>query len=100
MKSRISIEVDFDNHNQPVIQILQHNSDDVRDKLVGQFLQSLNGSSWCNIRWVGEDTVNGAFRIFISTLTPDNYREQAAIMIEQAELNKHYQKPLEISIPK
>lgn len=54
MKSRISIEVDFENEhhpNQPVIQIISRQSDDVRDKLIQQFLQKFNGSGLCAIRW-------------------------------------------------
>lgn len=54
MKSRISIEVDFDANNLPVIQIVQQSSDDVRDKLVQQFLQSLQHTSrWCRITYIG-----------------------------------------------
>lgn len=47
MLSKITIEVDFENGNMPVIQILQQDSDDVRDKLISQFLQSLGHTS----RW-------------------------------------------------
>lgn len=52
MKSRISIEVDFDNNNSPVIQILSQDSDDVRDRLIKSFLQST--SRWCIINYIGE----------------------------------------------
>lgn len=54
MKSRITIEVDFDNNNLPVIQVLSQNSDDVRDKLLQSFLQSLQHTSrWCRIEYIG-----------------------------------------------
>ena len=54
MKSRITIEVDFENGNMPVIQVLQQNSDDVRDNLIKSFLQSLQHSSrWCKIQYIG-----------------------------------------------
>ena len=61
MKSRITIEVDFTTNNLPVIQILQIKSDDVRDKLVQQFLQSLQHTSrWCKINYIGNmGTWNG-----------------------------------------
>ena len=61
MKSRITIEVDFTSNNLPVIQILQIKSDDVRDKLVQQFLQSLQHTSrWCKINYIGNmGTWNG-----------------------------------------
>lgn len=55
MKSRISIEVDFENNNQPVIQILSNDSDDVRDKLIKSFLQGLQHTSrWCRIEYKGQ----------------------------------------------
>lgn len=54
MKSRITIEVDFDNGNVPVIQVLQQDSDDVRDNLIKSFLQSLQHTSrWCKITYKG-----------------------------------------------
>lgn len=43
MKSRISIDVDYD--NQPVIKIEYLESDDVRDKLVKKFMEDFGGSS-------------------------------------------------------
>jgi hypothetical protein len=50
MKSRITIEVDFDNGNQPVIQILHYpDSTDVRDKLLKKFLEDLGIGSLCKI---------------------------------------------------
>jgi hypothetical protein len=40
MKSRLTIEVDFENNNRPVIQILKFESDDVRDRLLNSLFQS------------------------------------------------------------
>lgn len=55
MKSRITIEIDFDNQRKPFIQILQRNSDDVRDRLVSDFLELLgHESSMCSIDYIGE----------------------------------------------
>ncbi len=80
MKSRITIEVDFENGNQPVIQIMQGFSDDVRDSLVKSFLQKLNGSSFCKIQYVGsnqgetpETTYN---RIFIWPIPNPEIRDE------------------------
>lgn len=54
MKSRITIEVNFDEGNLPVIQVLSQSSDDVRDKLIQSFLQSLQHTSrWCKIVYIG-----------------------------------------------
>ena len=58
MKSRITIEVNFDEGNRPIIQIMQQPSDDVRDKLLQSFLQSLEHTSrWCKILYMGNRSV-------------------------------------------
>lgn len=95
MKSRITVEVDFDHGNVPVIQILQTGSEDVRDKLVKSFTECLDGSSWCRIQWVGGGDPlkekDGHFdfsRIFITPVKPDQLKEQATVMLEQAKLNE------------
>ena len=55
MYSRITIEIDFDKGNLPVIAISQQSSDDVRDKVLSQFLQSLQHTSrWLRIEYKGE----------------------------------------------
>lgn len=60
MKSRITIEVDFENGNLPVIQILRKDSDDVRDKLISSFLQSFQHTSrWIKIDYAGEFSQHG-----------------------------------------
>lgn len=60
MKSRITIEVNFDEGNLPVIQILSQHSDDVRDKLISSFLQSLQHTSrWCKIIYMGSRSIFG-----------------------------------------
>lgn len=82
MKSRITIEVDFDNSNQPVIQILwHHNSDDVRDKLLSNFIQSLGAqSSWCKINFVNYNEVTQANTIHITPLKNTDLKEHAKLM--------------------
>lgn len=46
MKSKITIEVDFDQNNTPYIRLLvDKNSDDVRDKLLRAFLEKLGHES-------------------------------------------------------
>lgn len=89
MKSRITIEVDFDNGNQPIIQILHPiDSDDVRDKLISQFLQPMShGSNWLIIEPQKKHR-DGEARIFIRPVTPDKLREQAKIMVETADMIK------------
>ena len=51
MKSKITIDVDWD--NQPIIKIEYNHSDDVRDTLVKRFLEAFGAdSSWANFRYV------------------------------------------------
>ncbi len=94
MKSRITIEVDFENGNTPVIQILQTNSDDVRDKLIQHFAEQLNGNSWCQIKWVGgalsfDPKENEPFnRIHITPIPASKFKEQAEIMLQQVKINE------------
>lgn len=89
MKSRITIEVDFDNGNMPVIQILQYpDSNDVRDNLLKHFCQQFGGSSWCKIAWNGSsDEFN---RIYISPICPNQLKEESAIMLEQHEIHQKW----------
>ena len=104
MKSRITVEIDYDNNNQPVIQILYRNSDDVRDGLIKSFYQKLGGSSWCKIVFrqdVLDETVatTGGFvegfkRIFITPIPNSELKAEAKIMAEQDRLNEVYQKTL------
>lgn len=90
MKSRITIEVDFNNGNQPVLQILKSvNSDDVRDKLVSNFTQQLGGSSWCQIKWDENQPPTDFQRIFISPIKPEDLKNQSEIMLSQYMINYH-----------
>jgi hypothetical protein len=93
MTSRITIEVDFDNNNQPYIQILHPvDSDDVRDKLIKQFLQKLgHTSSWLKIRW-SERHREGEARVIIEPITPNQLAEESKIMIEQVSLLEKFPK--------
>ena len=95
MKSRITIEVDFENGNQPVIQILKQNSEDVRDGLLSHFTQQFGGSSWCQIKWVGHSQTNDNIdinRIHISPIKQEDLGKQATIMLEQHLLNGYFKK--------
>lgn len=96
MKSRITIEVDFNNGNLPIIQILKASSDDVRDKLISAFTEQLGGSSWCQIKWEGgclpiDPKDNQTFsRIVISPISSSMLKEHSKVMLEQHELNEKY----------
>jgi hypothetical protein len=89
MKSRITIEVNFDEGNLPVIQVLSQSSDDVRDKLIQSFLQSLQHTSrWCKIIYMGNRSVfetreadtNPIHSWHIIPLTPKELTEEIKLM--------------------
>lgn len=86
MQSKITIEIDFENGNKPVIQIISRNSDDVRDKLISSFLQSLGGSRWCTIQWVGgtignPDHADQFARVHISPVVSEKLRDELQLML-------------------
>jgi hypothetical protein len=95
MKSRITIEVDFDNGNEPVIQILSRNSDDVRDNLIRSFYQKLGSSSWCRIVF-RQDEINPVYpeldfkRIFITPIPQEDLKKEAEIMLEQFNMDEKW----------
>ena len=86
MKSRISIEIDFDKSNLPVIQVLSQDSDDIRDRIVKSFLQSLQHTSrWCKIEYIGEastfeDAMVNKQRWQITPITPTQIPEEVKLM--------------------
>jgi hypothetical protein len=52
MKSRITIDVDFENGNTPVLLMTARHSEDVRDSLVRSFYQAFGGEScWAKIEF-------------------------------------------------
>lgn len=97
MQSRVTIEIDFENNNRPVIQILFRKSDDVRDNLLQSFLQTFGGqSSWAYVKWVQhilpiENANDGFQRVFITPITADDFENQATVMLEQARIIKEYE---------
>jgi len=91
MNSRITVEVDFENNNLPIIQIVSRDSEDVRDKLIKSFLQSLEHCSrWTTIQFVGTnsgykpDATADSWTWKITPVTPSKLEEEVKLM--QAEL--------------
>lgn len=85
MTSKITIEVDFDT-TTPYIRVLHDRlSDDVRDKLLTQFIHKLGlTSKWCKIRFdnVG---LNGVPLFTISPITPEEMKEEAELMASEGQ---------------
>lgn len=62
MNSKITIAVDQENSNTPVIRIISRRSEDVRDELVSNFVQRLDHTSisrWLKIEYKGEYNPDG-----------------------------------------
>lgn len=79
MKSRITIEVDFDNGNQPVIVLNYQKSDDIRDKLVGSFIDKFaHQRAWCQVHYMGERLNGTQFNII--PIQPKDFVEQGNLM--------------------
>lgn len=79
MKSRITIEVDFENGNQPTIVVNLQKSDDVRDKLLQSFIEKFaHQRSWCQAHYMGES--GGSMRYHIIAIEPKDFVEQGKLM--------------------
>lgn len=79
MKSRITIEVDFDSNNEAILSLNLHKSDDVRDKLLQSFIEKFaHQRAWCLAYYMGESTTGSVYHI--KPLTPLQYEEQSKLM--------------------
>lgn len=89
MTSRITIEVDFENNNQPMIRIIEDRaSDDVRDKLLGAFRQKIGyDGSWLKIKFINDLMLDdGKRRYNIYPIAPEELEAESVAMAEQAKL--------------
>lgn len=81
MKSRITVEIDYENNRTPILRIVQENSSDVRDGLIKDFLQSLGHTSrWLRIefqRW-NEETKQQVYNI--TPITTSEIPNEIALM--------------------
>jgi len=74
MKSRITIEVDFENGNDSAIYIKHEPTDDIRDKLVQDFLGKFAGqSNWCRAEFLPD-------RLRIKPITAPQLGVEAGLM--------------------
>lgn len=90
MKSRITIEVDFDNENRAIIQIISTPSEDVRDSLIKAFLEKLaHTSSWLKIICIGGQcsqdpaisAISGVYHIW--PIAPEELKKESDAMMIQ-----------------
>lgn len=101
MKSRITIEVDFENGNTPIIQILRvfpdkfgDEPEDVRDNLIHAFCQSFgHTSSWAKVEFTQNFAPKGVTefqRIHITPIGPKEMKKEAEVMMKQSGMNVEY----------
>jgi hypothetical protein len=97
MKSRITIEVDFDN-GQPYIKVINDKtSDDVRDKLISFFQERLGyTSSWCKIVYPGYAS-SGPTQFRIEPIRPHQLKGELEAMSEQVRLLEQFPATPELS---
>lgn len=84
MLSRISVEVDFNNNNRPVIQVHERESDDVRDRLISAVFEKLgHHSRWFRVEFI-HNTMHpdGAGAIWhLIPISPEEYDEEIKLML-------------------
>jgi hypothetical protein len=97
MQGRIVIEYDFDKKVPHINFMAPKDSSDLRDRMMKHFLEKLgHSSSWCKIKftnWGGSDNTV----CLIRAISPEELREEAKIMLEQAELMEQYPKQDSVS---
>lgn len=83
MQSRMTIEVDFNNGNQPFFQVKVAATDDMRDRMVAQFFERLgHQSTWAKVT-PAPPVSEGGWVWKIEPITPQQLSEESHIMLEQ-----------------
>lgn len=88
MKSKITVEIDFENGNRPVIQVHERNSDDVRDKLIDAVFQELgHHSRWFRVEYKHETITDGEQGSLwhLIPVSPKEYTEEIKLMAAHRE---------------
>lgn len=94
MKSRISIDLDFE--NKPIIKIEYRQSEDVRDSLVKRFLETFaSQSSWCKIKFDGARDYAAPHNLdagvsLIYPIAPSDFEKESEIMNDQHRVSKKH----------
>lgn len=93
MKSKITIEVDFENQGKPYIQVYSEKSDDVRDKAIEAFITQLSyTSNWAELVFKSTDKPGTCiFRVY--PIPPTDLETQAKQMETIVKYNKKQTEP-------
>lgn len=94
MKSTIRIDIDFET-NEPIIEIVcDRSSNDLRDKMLSQFLQSFGGdSSWAKFNYDRFHDQVGIQRAYLRPITRGTFPQEGKAMLEQHQLNVNHNVP-------
>lgn len=90
MLSRITVEVDFENNNRPVIQVHERDSDDVRDRLISAVFEKLgHHSRWFRVEFKHNTVQDGEPGSIwhLVPISPAEYEEEIKLML--AHKNSH-----------
>ena len=84
MRSRITVEIDFENGNRPVIQVHERDSDDVRDRLISAVFEKLgHHSRWFRAEFkhnsMNEEGPGDIWHLI--PIHPSEYEEEIKLMI-------------------
>jgi hypothetical protein len=83
MLSRITVEVDFENSNRPVIQVHERDSDDVRDRLISAVFQKLgHHSRWFRVEFKHNTVQEGEPGSIwhLVPVSPEEYEQEIKLM--------------------
>jgi hypothetical protein len=82
MESRIRVAVDFENGNSPVIHIAKKLSEDVRDDLIGAFINGFPSwnNRWAKIVYVGEDLSQSTLHYHIVPISIKDIEDEMKLM--------------------
>lgn len=99
MESKIRISVDFENGNQPFIELIKAKSDDVRDNLVAAFLESFpNHNRWSKIVYAGQTREDGPQHYKIVPIPQEELAEEMKLMKAWLDHNQRVLKATEPTV--
>lgn len=81
MESKIRVAVDFENGNSPFIEVVKAKSEDVRDHLVGAFLEMFpSHNRWAKVVYTGQEQENGPLHYKITPIKEEEIRDEMRLM--------------------
>lgn len=81
MKSRITVEIDYNNNGQPYFRVMEDTtSDDLRDKAITEFRRAFKlQSQWCVVDF-GQVQMDGTIQWNIRPIPPNQLKDEVLAM--------------------